>query len=162
VSTVPAITNDAKVAEFLAAAQNEAPIDPWQAQLDIVQRILSAGDIDAVLTQTEAIHAADVLGDVLRVTGYAFGESTFKGNGPAFYMLVECVDADGVPFKVTCGAVNVMAQLYRLGQLNAFPLLARIVESEHETKAGYKPMWLEAVTPDSVPASAPVKDTADF
>lgn len=140
--------SEVRLAEFLAAAKNEEPVDPRQAALDIVRRILAADSIEDVLKGTPAIHASDVIGQRLTVTGYSFNESDIEGSGPGFYMLLECVDPQGEPFKVTCGALNVMAQVFRLGQLDAFPLAARIVETEARTKAGYRPMWLEAVAPD--------------
>lgn len=153
---VPA--SEQRLLEFMTAAQNQAPVDPQQAQLDIIRRILAGNSAADVLEQTSALHAADVLGDVLQIIGFTFNESTFDGKGPQFYMLIECVDADGEPFKVTCGAVNVMAQLFRLGQLDALPLKARITENEHATAAGYKPMWLTAVAPgDESPVSAGAK-----
>lgn len=139
--------DDKALAAFLTAANDAAPIDPAAAQEDIIRRILAADTADAVLEQQAAIHARDVLGQILKVVGYSFNESDFGETGPSFYMLMDCVTDDGEPFKVTCGAINVMAQLYRLQQLEAFPLDARIVETARATKAGYKPMWLEAVAP---------------
>ena len=136
-------TGDARLAEFLAAGTTVAPIDPEQAAMEIVRRILAANDVESVLRQQEAIHARDVLNEPLKIVGFDVNESTME-SGPAFYMLVRCVDAEGEPFSVTCGAVNVMAQLFRLGELDAFPLDAKIVESAKPTKAGYRPMWLEA------------------
>lgn len=143
-----AVRDDAQLQRFLAAGKAAVAVDPEAAALEIVRRILNAGDIASVLTQQEAIHARDVLGQTLRVLGYDANESDFTEGGPAFYMLINCVTEDGEPFRVTCGAINVMAQLFRLGQLDAFPINARIVESAKPTKAGYRPMWLEAVGED--------------
>lgn len=139
--------DDTALVQFLSAATDAAPIDPAQAQMDIIRQILSADSAEEVLRQTSAIHARDVLGDVLHILGYDFNESDLEGNNLGFYMLVNCVTDEGEPFKVTCGAVNVMAQLYRLNQLGVLPMDGRIVEAAKATKAGYKPMWLEAVAP---------------
>lgn len=143
---VPA--SEARLVEFLAAAQSQEPVDPAQAAMDIVRRILAADSVEDVLKGTPAIHAGDVVGQPLTIVGFTFNESDLKEGGPGFYMLIECVDAQGEPFKVTCGAVNVMAQLWRLGQLDAMPLRAKITEAEKATSRGYRPMWLEAVAPD--------------
>jgi hypothetical protein len=142
-----AVRDDSQLAAFLAAGKAAVVSDPQEAALEIVRRILAAPDAEAVLVQQEAIHARDVLNETLHVLGFDVNESDFTEGGPSFYMLVNCVDNDGVPYRVTCGAINVMAQLFRLGQLNAFPLDARIVESAKQTAAGYRPMWLEAVDP---------------
>lgn len=147
-STEVATTGDARLAEFLAAAQSQEPVDPTQAALDIARRILASETIEDVLGGTPAIHAADVIGKSLNILGFTFNESAIEGSGPAFYMLIECVADDGEPFKVTCGAVNVMAQLFRLRQLDALPMQARIVETEARTRNGYRPMWLKAIPPD--------------
>lgn len=155
-------TSDARVAEFLAAARDQEPVDPQQAALDIVRRILSADAVEDVLKVAEAVHARDVLGDVLTITGFQFNESAIGGDGPAFYMLIECVDGNGEAFKVTCGALNVMAQLFRLNQLGALPGRFRIVESENATRAGFKPMWLEGVSPADAAASTAGGEAPDF
>jgi len=140
--------DDSRLAAFLTAAQSAPPVDPEQAMLDIVRRILSAGDAAEVLDQQTGIHARDVLDQPLQIVGFDYNESDFGGTGPQFYMLLRCVDDDGQEFRVTCGAVNVMAQLYRLGELGALPIRAKIVEASKTTAAGFTPMWLETVTPD--------------
>jgi hypothetical protein len=151
-AVVPA--SEARIAEFLAAASNQEPVDPAVAAMDIVRRILAADSIEDVLKGTPAIHAADVVNTPLIITGFTFNESDLTESGPGFYMLIDCADSQGEPYKVTCGAVNVMAQLWRLQQLEALPLVAKIVESEKKTKAGYRPMWLEAVSPDDAPTAS--------
>lgn len=143
-----AVRDSEQLAAFLAAGKAAVAQDPEAAALEIVRRILNAEDVSAVLTQQEAIHARDVLGQTLHVIGYDANESDYTEGGPSFYMLINCVTDDGEPYRVTCGAINVMAQLFRLGQLSAFPIDARIIESAKPTKAGYRPMWLEAVGAD--------------
>lgn len=154
-------TTDQRVASFLAAGVNSAVVDPEKAQLDIVRRILASDSIEDVLKQQEAIHAKDVLDECINITGIRYMESDIKDSGPAFYMLVDCVTPNGEPFAVTCGAVNVMAQLHRLNDLDAFPLLATIVEVGKPTKAGYKPMWLEVAHKPAAEAYDPFAKT-DF
>lgn len=138
---------DARLVAFLSVAHNAEPVDPDKAALDIVRRILAGQDAETVLQQTAAIHARDVLGQDLTITGYDVNESDLEGTGPDFYFLINVVDENGELSKITCGAINVMAQLFRLGELQAFPLKARIVETGKPTKAGFKPMWLEASPP---------------
>lgn len=139
--------NDARVVAFLAAGKDAANVDPERAQLDIVRRILASDSVEDVLVQQEATHARDVLGDVLQIVGIRRQESSVGESGPDFYMLLDCVTEEGEPFAVTCGSINVMAQLHRLEELDAFPLTARIIEVGRPTKNGYKPMWLEGVNP---------------
>lgn len=157
-----ATTNDMRVVEFLAAGKNSAVVDPEQAQLEIIRRILASDSIADVLEQQEAIHAKDVLDERIRIVGFRYMESDLKETGPAFYMLIDCVNDDGEPYSVTCGAVNVMAQLHRLGQLDALPMVGRIIETEKKTKAGYTPMWLHGDSDSTSPTFNPLAKAKDF
>lgn len=132
---------NAALARFLGAATALEPIDPQQAALDMVRRILAGDTVDEVLEGQAAIHAADVLGVTLVVTGVRWNESDL-GGGPGFYALMDCVDGDGNSFTITCGAITVMAQLFRLHELGAFPTRLVIEEAEKATRSGYKPMSL--------------------
>ena len=132
---------DSAIARFLSAAQTQQVIDPEQAALDMVRRILTAGTPDEVLEGSAAIHAVDVLGQTLTVVGVKWNESD-NASGPNFYAVMECVDAEGEPFAVTCGAISVMAQLFRMDELHAFPVRVAIEEAARPTKSGYKPMHL--------------------
>lgn len=135
---------DADLVEFLTQSADVEPIDPRQAQEEIIRRILAAESTEDILAEQSAIHARDVLDQTLKLIGFRKMESDYNESGPSFYYLLECVNADGEPFNVTCGAVNVMAQVFALAKRNALPLDVMIVESGKATKAGYKPMWLKA------------------
>lgn len=140
--------SETRLAEFMAAATSQEPVDALAVSIDIAKRILAAETVEDVFGEQEAIHAKDVIGEPLLITGFTFNESTIGGEGPAFYMLIECADPQGEAFKVTCGALNVMAQVFRLSQMGALPLIAKIEESGKPTKAGYRVMRLTAVAPD--------------
>lgn len=139
--------SDAALARFLSSATEQAPVDPAAATMDIIRRILAGDTAEDVLQQQAALHARDFINDPLTILGYTYNESDFE-QGPKFYMVIDAVTSDGESAKITCGALNVMAQLFRLNELKAFPIKARIVETGKATKAGYKPMWLEAVPAD--------------
>jgi len=162
VSNTPVARDDQRLAAFLAAGQSSAVVDPQQATLDIVSRILRSDSVEDVLKRQEAIHARDVLGEPLHVVGIRRQESSVGESGPDFYMLIDCVTPDGEPYSVTCGAVNVMAQLHKLEELGAFPLMLTLVEVDKPTKTGYKPMWAEACNVDPAKAYDPMAKSADF
>lgn len=130
-----------EVAAFLARGKAAVEVDSEAAALDIVRRIVTAQSIDDVLGESEALHAKDVLGQSLAVHGVRWNQSDMA-DGPGFYALMECVDKDGQPFVVTCGALSCMAQLYRLEQLEAFPIWLTIEEVGKPTAQGYRPMHL--------------------
>jgi hypothetical protein len=46
----------------------------------------------------------------------------------------------------TCGGAQVMAGLARWQELGAFPILAKLAQSEKPTANGFYPMWWEPVT----------------
>lgn len=120
--------------------------DPVEIARQIVQRILEAPDIDAVLEQLNVEHARDVLGQVFVLSNARFQRSRFAGTegatGPSLYALLDLEDKKGLPHTVTCGGRNVLAQLYRMLELGALPVQIRFVEGS-ETSNGYKPLWLE-------------------
>lgn len=129
------------LARFMSVAKDVVPIDPQQAALDMVSRILGAGSVDEVLEGSSAIHAVDVLGQNLTIVGVRWNESDLA-DGAGFYALIDCVDNNGEGFAVTCGAITVMAQLFKLDELGALPGTFQLVEAAKPTKSGYKPMSL--------------------
>lgn len=153
---------DQRVLDFLSAGKESTVADPEKAQLEIVRRILAGDTPDDVLTQAEAIHAKDVLGESLIIQGFRYQESDIEGGGPGFYMLLDCVTPQGEPYTITCGAVNVMAQLHRLGQLDALPGVFALVEVGKPTRAGYKPMWLQKGNKPQADAFDPFAKDSDF
>lgn len=130
---------------FLAAAdEGKMETDADQVSIDIIARILEASDAAGVLGREEAAHARDVLDVPLMLRDVRFNRSTFEDSTTAFYSLLDCVNVDGEPVLVTCGAKNVIAQAWRLKDLGALPIAVVLREAPKETAAGYKPMWLEA------------------
>jgi hypothetical protein len=124
----------------------EVPDDPEGSALAIVQRILSAPSAEAALSQPRAVGAREVLGRDLRVDRVRIAPSDFGVDGGiGVYALLDCVDTEtGERMTVTCGALNVLAQLEVLVREQALPAEVRIVESARPTRAGYRPLWLEA------------------
>jgi hypothetical protein len=129
---------------FLAAA--DAPgfeTDPDQVSLDIIARILNASSVDDVLGGAGAVHARDYLDTPFVLTGVRFNRSAFDGAGPQFYAVLEGADADGVPVAITCGAKNVIAQAWKLADMEALPIDLVIKQSSKATASGFHVMWLE-------------------
>lgn len=134
---------DAILAEFLQSGKGSVVSDPQQAMMDILRRTAEATSVDDVLGQSEATHARDVIGVPLVFQSFRVQESTFGGEGPDFYYLADCVNRDGESIVVTCGAPRVMLQLWKLQQMEALPIELVIAELDHDTAAGFRPMWLE-------------------
>ena len=128
---------------FLLGDETPEFVDPEQASRDIVLRILQAEDVDAVLDQAGTTPCQDIIGKPIRISGARAMKSDYEG-GASMYLLLDVTDLQtGEQLLVSCGARNVMAQLYRVTQLRGFPLDCRILESERPTAQGYRPLWLK-------------------
>ena len=139
---------DEGVAAFLAAATNESDRDPLEVQLSMVSAILNATDIaDVFSTQHDAQHMRDWIGIPFLCTGVKFNKSD-QADGPGFYAVVDAVDKEGEKVVITSGAVQIMAQLFALNRLDGFPVMVCAREADKATASGYRPQWLELVTPE--------------
>lgn len=117
--------------------------DPQQVQLDIIKRILASPDADAVLGGQKAISGRETLERPFMLRGVRWHRSRFDEGLPVFAVLDAAFLDDGETAAVTTSAANVMAQAYALSKLGALPCDVKIVESDHDTAAGFKPQWLE-------------------
>lgn len=130
---------------FLAAAdEGQFEQNPDQIAIDIIARILNADSVDAVLGTSAATHARDYLDVPFALTNVRFNKSDIDGTGPDFYALLEGFDDNGEPQVITCGARNVIAQAWKLQDMDALPVRVVLKESAKATSAGFKVMWLEA------------------
>jgi hypothetical protein len=140
---VPAVTSQV-LGRFLATATEVGQEDPEQIAMAIVERILNAKDVAEVLTPNQVVHARDIIGVPLNVTGIRWLESDFE-TGPGMYAIMDCVRTDTeASLVVSCGGQNVLAQLWKLNDLGAFPCRVVIQQASRPTKAGFLPLWLEA------------------
>lgn len=124
--------------------------DPDTIAREIVERILTAPDEDAVSRQGQATPAQQVLGQPFTLRGVRFLQSAYaadRAGNAQVYCLLDVADADGTPGTITCGSRNVMAQALRLKMLDAFPTRDawRIIPAERPTQQGFYPLWLEKV-----------------
>lgn len=130
-------------APFLLGDQAPEFVDPEQASREIVLRILESPDVDAVFDQAGTTPCTEIIGKQIQIEGARAMKSAFE-SGATMYLLLDVVDlATGEKLLVTCGARNVMAQLYRIQQLDGYPVACRITKSERPTAEGYYPLWLK-------------------
>lgn len=130
-----------EVEKFLTAVMDQSVDDPAAVSTAIVASILQAKSVDEVLNRQNTVDASSVVGQRLAIRGARWMRSDLQ-EGPGFYALIDAANDDGEPLLITCGSRNVMAQVYRLIELNALPCYAAIEESERATAAGYHPMSL--------------------
>lgn len=141
---VPAVPDKfVQLRAMMQDAEDRAAMSPEEIQQSIVERILGAATIDEVFAIQEARHARDLLGVPIEVTDFKFQESAFD-EGAKYYVVLDAYDVDsGEKMAVTCGGATVVAQLYRLGQLGAFPVKVKFTQTKRPTKSGKFPMSLE-------------------
>lgn len=135
--------DDETLQRFLAAADEEVrEIDSDEVTLQIISRILHAEDVDDILGGGSLTHARDMLNVPFALTGVRFNRSDMGGDGPAFYAVLEGADDNGEKVLVSCGARNVIAQAWKLRDIDALPIRVQIEESDRPTSNGFKVMWL--------------------
>lgn len=128
---------------FLLGDDTPEFIDPEQASRDIVMQILNAESIDAVLDMAGTTPCEEILDRPIEIRAARAMRSAFE-QGATMYLLLDVVDLDtSEALKVTCGARNVMAQLYRITQIGKLPVRGRICQSDRPTAQGYYPLWLK-------------------
>lgn len=145
--TSPALPDKyVKLREMMADAESRAAMSPEEIQHSMVERILNAATIDEVFAIQEARHARDLLGVPIEVVDFKFNESDFEA-GAKYYVVLDCYDVEtGDKMAVTCGGATVVAQLYQLGHLGAFPIKVKFSQSKRPTKQGFFPLSLEPAT----------------
>lgn len=118
--------------------------DPQQIQQAITKAILDAPDLDSLLAPTTTTPAAEVTGRPLIIRGLRWMKSSFD-EGPSVYVIIEAVARDtGELLTVSCGALGVMAKLYRAtSQGWALPPVI-IHKATKATANGYYPLDLIA------------------
>lgn len=142
--TALVVPSDETFQRFLRAAEEgQLEQNPDQVAIDVIAKILSADTIEGVFGGGGTIHARDYLDTPFKLLGLHFNESTFDGEGPNFYALLDAVNADGEKVAITCGAKNVIAQAWKLADMNALPMDIIIKQSAKATASGFHIMWLE-------------------
>lgn len=133
---------DKATLNFLTGLRDEVSMNSANAQLGIISQIINANDLDAVLTQTETVKAADVYGQPLEVHGVRYLVSDF-GEGMGVYAAIDATHPfNGDRCVVTCGGANVIAQLWRIRELGSFPCKVAIEQRATPTKSGFRPLRL--------------------
>jgi hypothetical protein len=121
--------NGSDIAEAIAAAYLDATN---------VEDVLGGG--------TGTVAAEDVLGVELTLRGVRWIRSDF--DGPGYAAIMECVKTmTGEPVVVSCGARQVMVQLWKLIQLGALPVVVVIHEVGKAKQGRSAPLGLRAAAP---------------
>lgn len=122
--------------------------DSDHASREMLARTLNAADEDAVLGELGELMGSDKLvGVPMTIEGFEVRPSRLGDGG--IYLLVHAANLKtGEALDFSTSARTICAQLARLAQLNAFPVICKIKESNKETKNGYRPLSLVRITDD--------------
>ena len=125
---------------------------PWSADEDdasaaIVAAILAAPNIDQLLTPTTTAGLGDYVGKLLTIHDVRLRPSDMEGGTGAYAVLDITVEGSSDHVVATTGARNVLAQLVRAWQLDAFPFSCRITETQSKRNPARTVQWL--VTTDA-------------
>jgi hypothetical protein len=145
--------SDAEILKGIAGEEvDDSVISAAEMTSSILGRILGADtleDVDAAAGPFSAEPTRDVAGQVFVIRNVSFLPTGFKDDrdegAPLVYAVMDCVDEDGVERSIRTSSASTMAQLFQYRRLGAFPVKRRIAQSEHQTAAGFRPIWLEPV-----------------
>jgi hypothetical protein len=143
--------SDEQVLEALRGGDVTLEIqDPASASLAMVERILASESAGDVLAKSDTTPAKELDGVPLEVSAVRWMGSKYRdadgegAQGPAVFALIEAKRLDtGTAVLVTCGSLMVMAQLYKLRQIDALSSQPVKIVVKPATANGYRPMNLE-------------------
>jgi hypothetical protein len=116
-------------------------MDPEDAQMDIMNRILTADGPEAIAAMANNMAAEDMLQKPFTITEVTWYRTDKYKDGLPVYATIFGMAEDG-PVRVTCGGTNVMAILYKAVNDGWLPARFKFQQSAKETSNGYRPLWL--------------------
>lgn len=139
-----AVPNEAIELAILGEGDGVVPMEnPEEVAREIAYRILGAETEDDIFDQGGATSARDVLSVPLMIKNVRWQTSRYEEGGPKVFALLNATRADnGEELLITCGSRNVMAQLFRAGQLGLIPFEKPKKFQENMTAAGFGALWL--------------------
>lgn len=121
--------------------------DPQELARQIVAQLLAAGSDEELEQFGNAVAWNELLNVPVEIKNFKWLESTFEGEGPPVYVVVQATRLDtGDPVTLTNGSRNVMAALSNMARRGTlFGAVRVLVEADKATRAGFKPLWLRSV-----------------
>ena len=136
-----------EVEKYLETMDRLPVEDPEAVALEIVARRLSAQNVQDLLAPMVVTGARDLVYRPLILQSVHFNRSAYEG-AVQVYAIMDCTDrTTGERFTVSCGAGDVLAQLYKLVGWDALPIDVQIVQAARPTASGFYPLHLEAAPP---------------
>ena len=131
----------------LIEAPEDVQDDPGEIAKAIILQLLQA-TTDEELQLSSATGWRELQGVPVEINGFRWRKSDFEEGSPV-YVIVNGMRLDtGEVLALTTGSGNILAQLSNLARRDQFPTTWRLIEADKATKAGFKPLWLEKVSPE--------------
>lgn len=139
--------NEAIMQDFLGWLVEKAETndeDQYALMASIVAEIRSADSPEEVLRERSALHVRDILNTPLIIHGFEIRQGDYEESDLNFYAAITCgrqgTDTTRV---VTCGAMKVLAKLWRLDDMGQWPHVVWFTGKQ--TSKGYTA--IDMVTP---------------
>lgn len=119
--------------------------DPAEVQKAIVVSLLQAGSLRELFRDTKTTATRELLDTPIVVRSIQLRRSTIEGANGA-YMLIDAARLDtGETVTLNTGAPNIMAILWRAGELGELPLEVKVVEAAAAAPGKSAPLTLKPV-----------------
>lgn len=126
--------------------------DPEQISREIFEQILGSDSDEALNQLGQATGWRELEGQLVKLgDGFRWRPSTYQEGAPVFLVIpAQLVGPDGElkPIVLTCGSMNVIAQLMNLAARGSYKdRLVRLVRAPKATSRGFHPLWLKIENP---------------
>ena len=124
---VPASTTSLVHRDELQAVIAKAVSEMKQTEFDAEQQmldILEANSIEELLSASEVLHLADLIGTPITIHGATLGDSKFEDSMLPMYAVIRAEFDDGKRALITCGAAQVIGVLVTAQAKGWFPFRA--------------------------------------
>lgn len=135
------------IGRIIAAENLAEPPDAEATYRAIIEQILTAPDLETVLTISEAVRLTEIVDRPMRIHGINFNDSDFE-QGAAIYVSIraEMLD-DGERIIANTSWQAAMAQLIWIQQRNMFPVDVIARNAKRQNRYGNFPIRFEQVKP---------------
>lgn len=122
--------------------------DPEAITKQIIDQLLNAESDEELGQVGNATGWRTLIGLPVAILGFNWRPSTYDEGSTVFFVVRATRMDDGSPLVLTTGSRNVLAQIVNLAKRERFgpDCIWKLVEGS-PTEAGFKPLWLEQVTP---------------
>lgn len=130
--------------QWLVDSAQTTDEDQYAVMASIISEIMEATSVEEAMSEKSALHARDILNVPLLLHSFEIREGSYEDSQTGHYAAMHCSRLGSDQMRViTCGAMKVLAKLYKLQQLDAFPVAFWFTSKESSKGYGV----IDIVTP---------------